>query len=66
MTLLLLQLFIHTHLIPVKTAEVWCPFMFEGSGIHSFVPVDRLVCRCMHGLRNVGNETVLLIVPLGE
>ena len=40
--------------------------LFEVSGLHSFLPIDRLVGRCAHCSKTVNDENVLVIVPLVE
>ena len=47
-----------------KPAEIWCSSIFEASGLHSFLPIDRLVGRCAHCSKTVNDENVLVIVPL--
>ncbi len=47
-----------------KPAEIWCDTAYEPSGSHSFIPIDRIVCRCAHGVRMHNNEKVKVIIPL--
>ena len=49
-----------------KPAEVWCPELFERYGIHSFVPINKIVSRCVYSKMNVLGESVLIVVPLVE
>ena len=55
----------HRHALG-KPAELWCHSMFESFGLHSFVPIDRLSCRCAHGVKTYCDEPLLAIVPLVE
>ena len=49
-----------------KPAQVWCVNMFESFGIHSYIPIDHLLCRCAHGSKTISDidETILVVVPL--
>lgn len=48
-----------------KPAQVQCRDFFERPGPHSFVPINLVVCRCAHCIREiVANESVLPLVPL--
>lgn len=49
-----------------KPAEVWCKNMFESFGVHSFLPLHNLICRCAHGTMLVSDEQVLLAILLVE
>ena len=49
-----------------KPAELWCRRKFEQVGIHSFVPLQQLVCRCAHGMVVHNDENLSVIVPLVE
>ena len=49
-----------------KPVELWCHNFYEPFGMHSFVPVDDLTCRCAHGTFKHHDENVLLVVPLVE
>lgn len=49
-----------------KPAQVCCKNMFESFGVHSFLPLPNLICRCAHGTMLVSDEQVLLVVPLVE
>ena len=48
-------------------AQLWCSNMFESFGMHSFLPLDHLMCRCAHGIQPFEeDESLLVIVPLVE
>ena len=49
-----------------KPAQVWCHQLFEVHGVHSFLPVDDLRCRCVHSVIKLHDENVLVVVPLVE
>ena len=49
-----------------KPAQVWCKDLFEREGIHSFVPLRFLICRCAYTNIKIDRENVLCIVPLVE
>lgn len=49
-----------------KPAEVWCPNLFECHGLHSFIPIEKIVSRCVYCEKNIQNEPVIIIVPLVE
>ena len=49
-----------------KPAEIWCNSVYESSGMHSFIPLDKIVCRCAHGVRVHNNERVKVVIPLPE
>ena len=49
-----------------KPVELWCPTLFEPFGLHSFVPLDHLHCRCAHGVMKYHDEPLLFVVPLVE
>ena len=49
-----------------KPAEPWCPNLSEDYGLHSFIPIDNIVCRCAHCLKCVQDELSLVVVPLIE
>ena len=48
-----------------KPAELWYRSLYEAFGLHSFVPIDHLLCRCAHGVKRYCDED-LLVVPLVE
>ena len=47
-----------------KPVELWCNELFEPFGLHSFVPIENLVCRCSHVVVKHNSEHLSLIVPL--
>jgi hypothetical protein len=49
-----------------KPTELWCRRKFEQDGIHSFVPLEYLLCRCAHGMVVHNNENLTVIIPLVE
>ena len=49
-----------------KPAQLWCSELCERPGVHSFVPIDQLTARCAHSIRNVNDESLIVIVPLVE
>ena len=49
-----------------KPAQIWCKNLFERQGVHSFIPLGFLICRCVYTTIKVDRETVLCIVPLVE
>ena len=49
-----------------KPAQIWCYNKFESGGVHSFVPVRYLKCRCASSISTIMDETVLVVVPLSE
>ena len=55
----------HCHALG-KPAELWYHSLFEPFGIHSFVPVNNLSCRCAHGVKIYDDQPLLVVVPLVE
>ena len=49
-----------------KPVEVWCPELFERYGVHSYLPINKIVSRCVYCKMNVLGESVLIVVPLIE
>ena len=49
-----------------KPVELWCRNFFESFGMHSFVPIDHLSCRCAHGTLVYHDENLLAVIPLVE
>ena len=47
-----------------KPAEVWYNGLYEPFGIHSFLPLDSILCRCASVIKKINEETVKVIVPL--
>ena len=47
-----------------KPVEIWHHNLFEHAGIHSFVPIKLIKCRCGYYVMKINGEPVLLIVPL--
>ena len=47
-----------------KPAQVWCYSKFECSGMHSFVPLHYLKCRCALCVNTL--HEFLVVVPLVE
>lgn len=48
-----------------KPAELWCN-MHEIFGVHSFLPLDNILCRCVHGTRLQDGEKLIVVVSLVE
>lgn len=49
-----------------KPAQLWCNNMYESFGLHSFVQLNSILCRCANGIRLHDEENVLVVVPLVE
>lgn len=49
-----------------KPAQLWCSNMNESFGVHSFLPLKCIICRCAHGLKKIQDEELLIVVPLVE
>lgn len=50
-----------------KPAELWYRRRYENNyGIHSFVPIDSLSCRCAHGMIIHDEENLCVVIPLVE
>ena len=49
-----------------KPSQIWHHNKFESSGIHSFLPIHYLKCRCAFRATTLRNESVLIVVPLVE
>ena len=49
-----------------KPAQVWCKQLFESAGLHSFLPIHHLCCRCVYSTIKLHEENVLVVVPLVE
>lgn len=49
-----------------KPAQVWCKQLFECHGLHSFLPVNKLSCRCVYLHTQLHDDNVLVVVPLIE
>ena len=51
-----------------KPAELWCGNLFEGFGVHSYIPLEstNLICRCGYGQFKYQDEALLVVVPLVE
>ena len=47
-----------------KPAELWCTNMFEAFGMHSYIPLDHLLCRCAHVTQTINGDSVLTVIPL--
>lgn len=48
-----------------KPVELWCN-MQESFGLHSFIPLDTILCRCGYGTRLHDGENLLVVVSLVE
>ena len=60
-------MFPHQHRYVIgKPAELWCRRKYESSGIHSFVPLENIKCRCAHGMMVYNEENLCVIIPLVE
>ena len=46
-----------------KPAELWKD-QHEIFGIHSFLPLDIIICRCAHGMMDHNGENLRVIIPL--
>ena len=49
-----------------KPAELWCNDLYESFGLHSFVPLEHLLCRCAHAIIIHNEEHLSLTVSLVE
>ena len=49
-----------------KPAELWCNGMYETFGLHSFVQLEDIICRCAHGVILHDEENLLVVIPLVE
>ena len=49
-----------------KPAELWCNEMYEAYGVYSYLPVDKIMCRCAYGNITFNDDRLELIVPLVE
>ena len=49
-----------------KPVELWCRRKYEAFGIHSFVPLDSILCRCAHGMIVHNEENLCVAIPLVE
>ena len=49
-----------------KPAELWCRRKFEDPGIHSFVQLDDIHCRCAYGMMVHNDDNVTVVIPLVE
>ena len=51
-----------------KPAQVWCEQLFESAGLHSFLPIHQLCCRCVYSTMKLHDENLLvnIVVPLVE
>lgn len=51
-----------------KPAELWHNGLYECSGLHSYIPIDHLICRCAHGLMQYHYETLglMVVIPIVE
>jgi len=57
----------HPHRYAIgKPAELWYDGLHECNGIHSYLPIQQLICRCAHGFINHNNETLRVVVPIVE
>ena len=46
-----------------KPPELWKQ-QFEAFGIHSFMPLDIMICRCAHGMIHHNGENLRVVIPL--
>ena len=49
-----------------KPAELWQNGLYECGGLHSFVPIDHLICRCAYGVMQYNHETLMVVVSIVE
>ena len=49
-----------------KPAELWQNGLYECGGLHSFVPIDHLICHCAHGVMQYSNKALMVVVPIVE
>lgn len=60
-------MFPHPHRYAIgKPAQLWCRRKYESFGIHSFVLLDTLLCRCAHGMMVFDEENLSVVIPLVE
>ena len=46
-----------------KPVELWQD-RFEIFGVHSFIPLDIIICRCAHGIVQHNDENLRIVIPL--
>lgn len=49
-----------------KPADVWCYNLFERYSLHSYLPVEKIANHCVHCVRNVHDERVMIVISLVE
>jgi len=49
-----------------KPVELWHDRMYECSGVHTFLPIDQLLCRCAHANIVHNHENLMVLVPIVE
>ena len=47
-----------------KPTQVWSHNQFESFGVHSFLPVKYLTCRCAFLVKTIEHDSVLVVIPL--
>jgi hypothetical protein len=47
-------------------AQIWSKDLYEVDGIHTFLPLSDLKCRCASYVTKINTESVFVIVPLVE
>ena len=49
-----------------KPVELWYDRLYECSGMHTFLPIDRLMCRCAYATVVHNHENLMAVVPIVE
>ena len=49
-----------------KPVELWYDRMYECSGMHTFLPIDKLVSRCAYTTILHNHENLMAVVPIVE
>ena len=49
-----------------KPVELWHDQMYECRGVHTFMPIDKLMCRCAHANIVHNHENLMVVVPIVE
>ena len=49
-----------------KPVELWYDQMYESSGIHTFLPIDKLLFRCAFTIMPHEHENLMAVIPFVE
>ena len=47
-------------------AQIWSKDLYECDGVHTFVPLSNLKCRCASYITKINTESVFVVIPLVE